>query len=99
MADDANHAHKYYCSYCTKYIYGATPEILATCLNVHNSAIHPADCARWCAADIVRSTHYVGTSYVSEYLTVGEWGTAKNPPSITARDRIMLAKGLVRWDS
>jgi hypothetical protein len=95
--------HKYFCTYCNLYIFGETARSLASTVNSHNIALHPADFAKWTEQRIVLSVHYTGPSHVPAYLAEYvsprsvEWGDAK-PPDITERDKIFLERNGIKWD-
>lgn len=98
--------HKYFCKHCNLYLFGETATRLAGNVNTHNTRVHPIDFNRWDASGIVLSAQYSAPSdappYISSYVRSSsvvfskEWGDAK-PPDITEQDRLMLAKGGVRW--
>lgn len=95
--------HKYYCPYCKRYIFGGAAQELATYLNYHNMTLHPGDFANWTPANIVLSAHYSGPPMIAAVGMLPPkprdplWGDAQKPPDITERDKIYLAKGLVKW--
>lgn len=92
--------HKYFCTHCRLYIFGDTASRLASTVNSHNDRIHPTEFANWNSLGIVRSQQYSSPSeapaYLSSYTHSKEWGDAK-PPIITESDKLLLAKGGVRW--
>lgn len=102
----ADPVHRYYCSPCDRMIYGETLASLASAVNYHATAFHPADFANWTAGNIVSSTRYspppslVLPQYTRPHGTTTKnlWGDAVKEPVLTALDRKMLKEGLVAWD-
>lgn len=101
----AEFIHKYYCEHCRQYIFGDTAAMLAMGVNLHNSAMHPADFSTWTAGGIVLSTRYSGPGFAALPQYTKPFGTTSRSeggdtklPQITKADRELLAKGHVRWD-
>ena len=87
--------HNYYCVYCRYFLFEDTAERLCGEVNVHNSRSHPADFASWKANEIVCSCNYSGPGTPLPQYTAPEEST--EVLVITEEDRLMLARGGVRW--
>lgn len=102
--------HKFYCIFCREFMFSESESLLAARVNQHNDTRHPSNYSSWSAKTIVASTQYTSpggtvlqpakepvicTSLVGP---VGNWGDAKNAPTITADDREFLEKGRIKWD-
>jgi len=51
---------RWYCTHCQEYIEAASPDVLATRVNNHNTLKHPLDFTYWNGATIVLSAMYSG---------------------------------------
>jgi hypothetical protein len=96
-----NITHKYYCTRCERFVFGATLHELVHGVNRHISACHPSDYAAWTVEGMPHSKNYTGSAPSPEYL-VQATSTAiqKAPvlPALTASDREQLKVWGIRWD-
>jgi hypothetical protein len=101
---------KYYCHYCSIFIFGDGPDRLARNVNDHNDIHHRFETNNWTALSITHSSYYVDpvlmktppgalARYTEPHglTSQREWGDALRPPDITDEDRAMLAKAHIKW--
>ena len=89
--------HKYYCTRCDRFVYGENLVVLANAVNYHATAFHPSDFANWTADGIVSSSQYSGSAGPLPQYLVPHGTTSKREPVITEADRVILARGRVKW--